>query len=266
MAFTALNAPVKLDGVSVHKDIVFDQEHNLALDVYRNEKITKPQPVLVFFYGGSWREGKKEQYKFISSKFSEAEFITVIPDYRKYPDVLFPDFIEDGAKALAWVKNNIADFHGDASQIFIAGHSAGAHIASLLIADEKYLKPYDMHPDKDLAGFIGISGGYDFIPEKEFRKVVFANEVGNNYQDISAAHFISGDEPPILLLHGEKDDVVTIQQSHKFEDKIKSKGGKVILKTYKNADHLNIMSSLTWLGSEDVPIFTDMREFMQSQL
>lgn len=262
--FTTVNAPTKFDNIKRIKNITFDDTHKLALDVYQEKEISGKHPVVIFFYGGSWREGKKAQYEFVGSKFSKNGYITVIPDYRKYPDVKFPDFVEDGAKAVAWVINNIDKYNGDVNNIYIAGHSAGAHIGSLLASDERYLAPYKINPDTALAGFIGLSGGYDFIPEKESRKAVFVDDKKNGYHNVAAARFLSGDEPPMLLLHGEKDEIVEVEQTYLFEKDIKAKGGEVEIHVYPDKDHLNIMGDVTWIGQDkEERVFSDILAFMK---
>lgn len=88
------------------------------LDMYvpadpKNEQMD----VIVFFYGGRWTYGTKEDYRFVGATFAERGFLVVIPDYRKYPPVRFPQFVQDGAKALAWVSDHIFEFHGDPGRI-----------------------------------------------------------------------------------------------------------------------------------------------------
>lgn len=117
--------------------------------------------MVVFFYGGGWREGEKADYEFVASTLTKSGFTVVIPDYRLYPDVTFPAFVEDGAKAVAWVNQNL--LAGSDRPLVIMGHSAGAHIAALLALDAEYLQAKDMDVRR-IAGWAGLSGPYDFLP------------------------------------------------------------------------------------------------------
>ncbi|MBI5673070.1 MAG: alpha/beta hydrolase, partial [Nitrospirae bacterium] len=151
--------------MAVEHDRVYGPEPSQKLDIYvpANPK-DKQLDVLVFFYGGRWTYGAKEDYRFVAATFVNKGFIVVIPDYRKYPQVRFPIFVEDGAKALAWVSNHIGEWHGNPARIHVVGHSAGAHIGALLAADPHYLA--DEGKDRSLAihDFAGLAGPYAFTP------------------------------------------------------------------------------------------------------
>ncbi|HSI29311.1 MAG TPA: alpha/beta hydrolase, partial [Methylophilus sp.] len=133
-----------------------------------NATANKRLPVVVFFYGGSWDSGNRGSYKFIGEAMTSQGFIAVIPDYRVYPEVLFPGFMEDPAKAAKWVKLHAAEFGGDPERVFLAGHSAGAHIAAMLTLDPEFLAKQNSKP-QDFAGMIGLAGPYDFLPLKSNR-------------------------------------------------------------------------------------------------
>ena len=81
-------------------------------------------PVVVFIFGGSWRDGDKEAYRFVGDALTARGIVTVIADYRLYPETSYPGFVEDTAAAVAWTYRNIARFGGDPHRIFITGHSA----------------------------------------------------------------------------------------------------------------------------------------------
>ncbi len=85
-------------------------------------------------------QGSKDKYIFVGEALASKGFIVVIPNYRLYPQVKFPEFVEDGALALKWVHKNIHQFGGDSNDLYVMGHSAGAHIAALLTLDEHYLE------------------------------------------------------------------------------------------------------------------------------
>src|SRR5271166_4009108 len=135
-----LNALAPRDGVAVSSDIPYGDGPRRVLDVYAPRSSGTPAPVVVFFYGGNWDSGTKAMYRFVGAALAARGVLTVIPDYRLYPQVRFPDFIYDAAAAVAWTRENAAQFGGDPHQLFLMGHSAGAQIATLVALDSTYLR------------------------------------------------------------------------------------------------------------------------------
>ena len=243
-------------------DIAYGDEAHQKLDIYLPDQAKdKISPVIVFYYGGRWTYGTKEDHAFVAETLTRYGFVVVIPDYAKYPAVRFPVFVVDGAKALGWVHDNIAQYHGDPDRLFIAGHSAGAHIAALLAADQRYLKAVGKTPDI-IKGFAGLAGPYDFTPDEPDLKDIFGPP--ENYPQMQVPNFIDGDEPPMLLLHGLDDDVVNRSNLDRLEAKIWEKGGTVDSKFYAGIDHLWIVGALSWLGRSKAPVAQDMIEFFNS--
>jgi len=248
----AANIPYYFSDAPVTTDIAYDSDHDLKLDVYSPpDAAGKGFPVIVFFYGGSYSSGSKNMYHFIADAFTREGYIVVIPDYRQYPAVKFPAFFEDGANAVAWVQNNIGKYKGDPSKIFILGHSAGAHIGALLVADKHYLK--DAGVDyANIRGFAGLAGPYDFVPDEPVYKDIFGPP--ENYPNMQVTTFIDGSEPPMLLLHGLKDTTVNISNMQKLKTKIYEKHGIVTSITYKGLDHIGIVGAMTWIQQSKAPV------------
>ena len=96
-------------------------------------------PVIVFFYGGSWQGGNKSIYKFVGSALARRGYVVIVPDYRVYPEVIYPGFLEDGALAVRWTKDNATRFGADPNMLFVMGHSAGAYMAAMLALDSRWL-------------------------------------------------------------------------------------------------------------------------------
>src|SRR5262249_23860657 len=136
------------------------------LDVYRPTHISSPAPVIVFFYGGGWESGSKHDYRFVARSLVSHGFITVLPDYRLYPDVTFPAFVQDGASAIKWTYENIARFGGDPTRIYLMGHSAGAHTAVLLALDGHYLAEAGT-PNSAIKAVAALAGPYCFQPLRD---------------------------------------------------------------------------------------------------
>ena len=258
------NALVPRDGFRKTADIAYGGPTvdlpRRKLDVYVPTAATSAgkRPVVVFFYGGSWDSGSKGDYLFVAEALTSQGWIAVLPDYRLYPEVLFPDFLDDAALAMRWTRDNIEQYGGDRSRIFAMGHSAGAHIAAMLTYDPQFLGRAGASP-KDIAGFIGLAGPYDFLPLKSERlKVIFGPEA--NRPRSQPINFVTGKEPPALLLHGDADTIVGPHNSANLAQRIRERGGKVKLLRYPNLDHRGIVVNLAAIfrqGKPELPAIAD---------
>ena len=198
--------------------------------------------VVIFYYGGNWDSGERAGYKFVGEALSAQGFIVVIPDYRVYPEVLFPEFMADPASAAKWVKDNINQYGGDANKIFLAGHSAGAHIAVMLALNAEYLTKQNLAPS-DFAGVIGLAGPYDFLPLKSDRlKTIFGAE--KEQWKSQPINFVDGKNPPLLLAVGKKDGTVWPRNTYHLAKKIKENNGLVEVSEYVNYGHVDMVAKL----------------------
>lgn len=137
--------------------IAYGPHPRMKLDVYRPLDTSGPAPVVVFFYGGSWNAGRREDYLFVGAALAECGIVTVIPDYRLYPEVVYPAFLDDCAAAVAWTMDNAAVHGADADRLHVAGHSAGAYNAAMLALDARWLGKLGRRTDR-------LAGPYDFLP------------------------------------------------------------------------------------------------------
>lgn len=222
-------------------DLRYGADARQQLDVYLPSPIPESAPLVVFFYGGSWTDGDKADYEFVAASLTEAGMIVVIPDYRLYPAVRFPAFVEDGALAVAWSLENIPSFGVAPSSVYVMGHSAGAHIAAMLAMNGDYLAAHDVDADA-LGGFIGLSGPYDFLPiEGGFLEAVFPPATRDASQPIN---FVSPAAPPTLLIHGTGDTTVSIANSRSLAAALRERAVDVTLKTYDGTGHVRVMLAL----------------------
>lgn len=254
------NYPARAMADRIDRDIEFAPELGLKLDIYRPET-DRPAPVMVFFYGGSWQQGSREIYPFLGETLAREGYLVVVPDYRKYPQVRHPEFVDDAARALAWVHDNIADYGGDAGRIFVSGHSAGAHIAALAITDRRYLAALGKTP-AIVSGFVGLAGPYHFTP----REPVYVDMFGppERFDQMQATTFVTGDEPPMLLQYGLSDVVVGGVNLQQFSDALSAAGSCLNVRLYPGVDHIKIVGDFTWLERDTSPIVADMLTFLKS--
>jgi acetyl esterase/lipase len=121
-SFFVANAPNAFGSFRRSSDLSYGDDARQRLDVYAPRR-PEHRPVVIFFYGGTWSAGRKSNYAFVGAALAERGYVTVIPDYRLYPEVRFPAFVEDGARAVAWVQQHARDFGADPDRLVLMGHS-----------------------------------------------------------------------------------------------------------------------------------------------
>lgn len=222
-------------------DVAYGKDDRQKLDIYSPRSANGLSPLILFYYGGGWRNGNKEEYGFVASSLTKAGYMVIIPDYRLYPEVVFPAFIEDGAAALAWALGNADKYGADTSDVFLMGHSAGAHLAAMLALNEQYLARHAISPGR-LKGLVGLSGPYDFLPlEQGYLRSVFPEDSRIASQPIN---FVTANAPPTLLIHGTGDRRVDPSNSTRLAGRLSDLGVEVTLKLYEGAGHAEIVASL----------------------
>lgn len=238
------------------------------LDVYQptdSRVATKPRPVVVFFYGGAWQEGSRRDYLFVAEALTQRGYVVVVPDYRVYPEVKYPEFVHDGAAAVAWVTGNIGRYGGDPSRIFLMGHSAGAHIAAMLALDHTFLDAQQV-PRALVKGLIGLAGPYDFLPLTEPNVIaLFASEP--KLELTQPIHYVSAtaakSTPPVLLLHGDNDKRVYPKNSVNLARELRANGVKVEFDLLPGLDHTDIIAKFTRLLRGDGKVIDRVDQFIR---
>ncbi len=192
------------------------------------------RPLLVFFYGGSWRTGSKADYEFVGRSLAARGLDVAVVDYRLYPEVGFPAFVEDGARAVSVLASDHTK-----RQIVLIGHSAGAHIAAMLALDRQYLRAWQV-ADDTIVGLIGLAGAYDFTP---IRDPVLQNVFGSveDWPASQPINFVEKSSPPMVLLHGLADDTVTPGNSRRLAAAARTKGVPADLRLLPGINHSGLI-------------------------
>ena len=222
----------------------YGPERRERLDVYTPaQRAPGPRPVVVWAYGGSLQRGERGVYGFIGEAFTRLGYPTVIFDYRLYPTVPADHLTDDPALALAWVARHAAEFGGDGTRIILAGHSAGAFLWAALSADPARLLAAGVNP-ADVAAVLGISGAYALKPPypKQMTKMLNAMPDPAALQPISYA---KPGGPPFILLHGSKDDTLSVENARAFVVRLRALGRAVEYQEYANADHYSLLLYLS---------------------
>lgn len=229
------------------------------LDVYSPEGEVQNLPVVVFLYGGSYQSGRRKDYLFVGQALTKRGFVTVIPDYRVYPEGKFPNFIEDGAAAVSWAWNHIGDFGGDHSRLFLMGHSAGAYIAAMLALNPRYLAQVGLS-SADLRGFIGLAGPYDFLPLNNPKLIEIFG--ANSLEETQPINFVNAEAPPALLLHGAKDGVIRPGNTERLAERLRAVKCQVEATIYPQYRHLMILFVLASPFQHGEPVMDDIARFI----
>lgn len=247
--------------IQCEKDIAYGAKEWQKLNIYPQKNKTRI-PVVIFIYGGGWYKGSKEQHHFVADALVRKGYMVVIPDYIKYPDGRFPTFVEDIALAIAWVKNNIEKYGGDANKLLLAGHSAGAHTGALLVTDKHYLNKVGVGID-DIKAFVGLAGPYNFTPKKPQYIKTFGRK---NFDVMKANTFVDGSEPPIKLIHSMGDNTVGRFNFDTFYNQLKAAGVQVEKTLYQDIGHvMTVLKVHPWFADE-VDVGKDMDSFFKKHL
>jgi acetyl esterase/lipase len=210
-------------------------------------------PILVFFHGGGWRSGDKADLYEFARGLAEAGVITVIPNYRLAPENPYPAQIQDAVDAVKWTQNHAAEWQANRQCLFVGGHSAGAHLASLLVLDSKNYSSVQQSP-YPIAGVIGVSGVYRIAPQeggatRAFIRSVFGSDEAIWHQASPIELLPPSDNtplPPFALLWMQEEHPLAAKESEQFTQALQQQGQSVIARTLPGSDHtagINAISS-----------------------
>ncbi len=218
-------------------------------------------PVAVFFYGGSWDSGRRQDYGWVGHALASRGFVAIIADYRVYPQVRYPGFLEDGAQAVRWARDHARDYGGDPDRIVLAGHSAGAYNAVMLGLDGRLLKAAGVDP-KTIKAVVGLSGPYDFLPlEGRTTRRVFGDAA-----DLPATQplaYVNPDSPAAFLATGDKDDTVLPRNTVALAKRLREAGVVVEERHYAGVNHIDMVLALSRPLRGRAPVLDEMADFLR---
>ena len=239
----AINALSPGKALRTQAGLAYGDNARHKLDIYTPAKSDGKATVVVFFFGGNWTTGERDDYAFVGRALASRGFVVVIPDYRLYPEVSYPDFLDDSAQAVAWTGREIARFGGDPQRLYVMGHSAGAYNAAMVALAPQYLAKFGMQTSA-LRGWIGLAGPYDFIPivNKTTRPVFHFPDTPPASQPIN---HVSKDAPPALLIAANTDALVNpVRNTGGLAAKLRANGVHVEEVYYDRVNHVTLVASL----------------------
>lgn len=262
--YSLFSAVVADRGVHVERDISFGDDSRLKLDVYTPRQMaqTATSPVVVFLYGGTWKEGEKSIYGFLGSALAARGITTVIPDYRLYPDVQFPEFLSDAAQAFVWARRQFSASGTEPERpIIVMGHSAGAHMAAMLAFNPAYINAVDSGAAKP-AGLIGLAGPYVFdLTDYPSTRDLFVK--GQNPEETIPATYVTGTAPPALLLHGSADETVKLANQQVLAERLRALNVRVETHEPEGETHVGVVRALAWPFRNSSPVIDLIVQFVQ---
>ena len=248
-------------GYSLTADLPYGPLPRQRLDLYRPERPRPGAPTVVFFYGGAWEFGDKRDYRFVAQALAARGYSVAVPDYRLYPEVRYPAFLEDGAAAVAWLRRNAAEHGLPDGRLALMGHSAGAYIAVMLTVDRRWLAAAGTSACAAVAATVGLSGPYDFLPltERSLKEIFGPEDARPQTQPVTHA---DGRSPPLLLLTGDADTRVRPRNSASLAERVRERGGRADTIVYQGLGHVQTVAAfarpLRWLA----PVLDDADRFL----
>jgi acetyl esterase/lipase len=260
LGFLAANVPAAFGSYKRHANIAYGPDPQQRLDVYVPESSAAPRAVVVFWHGGRWREGDKADYRFVGAALAESGYVTVVANYRHYPQVKMPGFMQDAALAALWAAAHANEYGGSQERLYLMGHSAGAHLAALVTLDPRYFAAAGPRAPR-IAGVIGLSGPYDFLPllEADVQDMFGPPPL---YPASQPINFVRADAPAMLLVHGLNDETVRPKNSLNLAAALSALGVPVTLKLYPKTSHADTVAALTALLRGRAPTLADIRAFV----
>ena len=250
-------------------DLAYGPDPREKLDVYQPRATADAPaprdgyPVVVFFYGGTWISGDRRDYRFIGEALASRGIVAIVADYRLYPQVRYPDFLTDCARAVAWARREAPRYGGDARRLYAMGYSSGGYNAAMVALDARWLAAEGVAPSA-LAGWIGLAGPYDFLPTTNLgAQPVF------NHPDYPAGSqpidYASKAAPRTFLGAAARDEVVNPERNTKqLAEKLRAAGVPVTLRIYARASHFTLIGAFARPLRRLEPVLEDVVRFVRA--
>ncbi len=259
-----LNRWVPRHGLDIRRGLAYGPLPRQRLDLYRSRGARGPLPLLLFLYGGGWDKGRREDYLFAAEGLARAGHLVLVPDYRLYPEVRFPAFLQDTARAVAWARGQAADLGADPGRLCLMGHSAGAYNAAFVALDPQWLAAEGLTPAA-LSAVVGLAGPYGFDPlaDAGTRPIFDSGPAVEEMQPVNfAAAGQAAGAPPFLLLHGAADRTVQPRNGDLLAQRLRAAGGAVEQDCYAGLGHVGIVLALAHGCRRIAPVLPRVLAFL----
>jgi acetyl esterase/lipase len=262
LCLVTVAGPLGAAEIQVEKDLVYGRggEVDLKLDLARPEG-DGPFPAIVFIHGGGWLGGNRAGYATQIEEAARRGYVAVTITYRlmQFDNAKketatatqnFPAQIHDAKAAVRWLRANAEKYKIDPDRIGVTGGSAGGHLSLLvgLTDPDSKLEGESGNPEQSsrVQAVVNVFGPTEMVTCYEHSSVAWIfrlflggtpTEAAANYSLSSPVTFVSKDDPPVLTLHGDKDELVPVQQAELLDEKLKAAGAKHTLMVFKGQGH-----------------------------
>jgi len=271
---TQVNGSFKKLGIVAHYDIRYGSTDGIeaarqSLDVYMHPQF-KNAPVILFFHGGGWRRGDKLAAHQKPIGFVPEGYLFVSANYRFRPQATLDEMMEDCAAAVKWIDDHADEYGGDANRIFLFGHSAGAHLATLLATDHRHLKAAGIDPGV-IRGAVPLDMGFYDVAvaartawaasRKEMIDIVFGDDQ-KQWSRFSPITYVESDRsiPSFLVVMQDGRGDARLQ-AIPFVERLKKAGFDAELYEAKGRDHGSLNRVL---GTQDDPTTHKVLRFLNA--
>jgi len=215
-----------------------------AMDIYFPDA-GGPWPVLVYVHGGAWMRGDKAEpmMSLFAKEMAAQGYLVAAVNYRLYPDAQFPAMIQDVKCAVRFLRAHAAEYNMDPDRVGAVGVSAGGHLVSLLGTTDTSagwdVGEYLDHSSRVqavivMAGVMDLSRSFPNADIEAMKRVGFGEY---NVVEASPISHVTPDDPPFLLIHGDRDELVPVEQSQVMYDRLIQENVPAQLVIVQNARH-----------------------------
>lgn len=220
---------------TVVKNIQYGDEPRECLDIFPSA--TKASKALIFIHGGYWQRFDKSSFYFVADAFAKYSITTVLINYPLAPAALMDQIVQSCSKAIEWIGNNIQQWNGDNGRLYLVGHSAGAHLVTMLLTEKK------QRTQSNLKAACGLSGVYNLQPVQ----LSNLNQVLQMSKETAISNSPVFREPavscPLLIAVGNSETNEFLDQSREMANAWKNKNSSMELIVIPDLNHYSILDS-----------------------
>ncbi len=218
-------------------DVSFGDHPRDSVDYYLAADSDDSKPLIVFIHGGGWSRGDKSMYKFFAEGLTSEGYDVALPNYRLYPEVIYPEFLTDNARAIAAIHKAYPTRY-----LVLIGHSAGAYNALMMAFKPQYLDAEGIAACYTVRGIVSLAGPTGALPvEKEPTISIFPERLQG---DDSTLKHLDQPLPPMLLLNGDEDSSVHPENARVLGAALQGRNIATV-KIVKGADHVDPVKEMS---------------------
>ena len=252
--------PALAEPAPVVKTLAYGARPEQTLDVYQPTGSSGSRGTILFFFGGNWQAGDKKDYHFVGETLASKGIVTIIANYRLYPQTSFPGFIDDAALAVKWAHDHAANYGGSASSLFLMGNGSGAFMSLLLGLDPEYLTRVGLS-SRDIRGVICLAGFYGSDMTRQPGVSSLVADV-HDPDTLLPFRFARAPIPPMLLIVSRDEDASDSSDIELLDRAVLEHGGSVKMVHHSDLGRIGIMLPFSPLFHMHSSVIQEVLDFM----